>query len=529
MAYSIFRPVGYNPPQAPQQDQDPVRAFLSGIGAAGLNENGQPIGSTGGLISINNDQYGQLQRLMQPAPAVNRAGSMDRSQGAIGANPFATLNKTLGLNLGAPFEGSAMKQATDSLPAMTQVAGAMAGMGEQDMAARFAQRMQETGGMPIPGTPEFQARSRAAENIYNQMQGQPSAFMPTPQNPQKMAYMGDNPGPTGQQVLAAGGQELTGYGGTKISGQAGPNGNQFFLRQNPATAFMPPSRPAQPSQPAAPAQPSAMQQAAGQYQQAVASLTAPREPAAPSGYRANPDGSLAFIPGGPADPATQRPNLTQTQRNAEYTVQQGIIAGTIKPEDKEEAVAVFSQELMGRAPKMPTPERDQALGNAKYLQSLDALNALVDTSVKSGGDDFGPIANRAKRWVGSAFGTYKNARDIEQGYKEAGSTKAFGEGGKQLTETEKEMTFGQIGSPTDDDFPDRLALHRSRVANVATLQLERLKASPYRFTSDGQAAIAQLEKALAGATGGAESVGVNRKPAAGAQRPLKIMSIKRVN
>lgn len=205
--------------------------------------------------------------------------------------------------------------------------------------------------------------------------------------------------------------------------------------------------------------------------------------------------------------AKSKSKLTQTQRNAEYAVDSGIKAGYIKPEDREQAIAVASTQLMGRFPAFPTNERDMAVGNAKYMQSLDALNALAQESAASGRDDFGPVANRVKKIIGSVTGGFPEARRLEQVYKEAGATKAFGEGGKQLTETEKALTFGQIGSPTDNDFPQRLADHRARVANVIELQLQRLKDGPHQYTPDGQAAIRQLEKALAGATGGAGSVG----------------------
>ena len=443
-----------------------------------------------------------------PAPVARPVQQGQAPAGA--ANPMDTLNKRLGLNLGDPYQNSAMKQATDAMPQSDQLANGLRQAGGTAGISRWSTIMQDTGGLPDPTRPDFQQRQQAGIALFNRLQqqglmdSQPSGFMP----PSRDAYTGGGDSVTGQQALAAGGAELSGYGGTRVSGTPGINGgpNRFMLRQNPDTipaegSFTPPSNPVQ-------AGPSAYQQSLSRYDAALAAMSKPKDNA-PSGYRSNPDGSLSFIPGGPADPATARPNLTQTQRNAEYAVEQGIISGAIKPEQKEEAVAVFSQELMGRAPKFPAPERDTAIGNAKYLQSLDALSELVDQSVTAGDNDFGPVANRAKQWVGSAFGTFPQARAIEQAYKEAGSAKAFGEGGKQLTTTEKEMTFGQIGSPTDDDFPDRLSLHRSRAMNVAQLQLERLKSSPYRFTSEGQAAIGELEKALAGKTGGKQSVQKN--------------------
>jgi hypothetical protein len=53
-----------------------------------------------------------------------------------------------------------------------------------------------------------------------------------------------------------------------------------------------------------------------EYQKEIRQAGASNINAAPSGYRLNPDGTLAFIPGGPADPANKPPNEV-TQQNAE--------------------------------------------------------------------------------------------------------------------------------------------------------------------------------------------------------------------
>lgn len=225
--------------------------------------------------------------------------------------------------------------------------------------------------------------------------------------------------------------------------------------------------------------------------------------------------------------ASKNNSMTQTQKNAKYAVEMGLKTGNIKPDQADEAEAVFGQQLMGRAPALPQSERDQAVGNAKYINSLKALNKLVKGSVASGADDFGPIANRFKTVVGGMNGAYPTARAIDQVYKEAGATKAFGEGGKQLTNTEKDLTFGQIGAPTDNDFPARLDTHMERVIQQATLQLERLKASPHRFTADGQAAIGQLEKAIASIDGSDAAPTAPGQPAAAPASGFKILSVRK--
>jgi hypothetical protein len=484
---------------------DPFQQFLASIGANRLDSAGRPVGSTGGAVAVSPDQEQQLAQFRAPAQASGgpvAAAAPAQGQGApTQANPLSKLNSALGLNIGAPFQGAALRQATDSMPAATQMAGAFGQLDETRKAALIAQRIQDAGINLDPTQPGFEAQKRAAEGIYNSMQGGQPGGMFTPQP--ITAYA-----PTGlrDRAIGANGGEVAGAGGVMVStrGTNAEGGNRFMLRSGPKPPDGLTGRPAPVQQPVQAQQGTTPLQ---QQQEAYRAALAPKEDV-PSGYRMAANGKdYEYVKGGPADPSTKTQNLTQTQRNAEYTVEQGIKAGAIKPEERDEAVAVFSQEIMGRAPKFPSTERDTAVGNAKYLQTLDALSELVQQSVDSGSDDFGPVANRAKRWSGAMFsGLGKKARQIEQTYLEAGSAKAFGEGGKQLTTTEKEMTFGQIGSPTDDDFPERLAAHRERAANVATLQLERLRASPYRFTSDGKAAIGQLEKAIAGLTGGKQSV-----------------------
>lgn len=222
------------------------------------------------------------------------------------ANPMDTLNKTLGLNLGDPYQNSAMKQATDAMPQSDQLANGLRQAGGTAGISRWSTIMQDTGGLPDPTRPDFQQRQQAGIALFNRLQqqglmdSQPSGFMP----PSRDAYMGGGDSVTGQQALAAGGAELSGYGGTRVSGTPGINGgpNRFMLRQNPDTipaegSFTPPSNPVQ-------AGPSAYQQSLSRYDAALAAMSKPKDNA-PSGYRSNPDGSLSFIPGGPADPSKQ--------------------------------------------------------------------------------------------------------------------------------------------------------------------------------------------------------------------------------
>lgn len=274
-------------------------------------------------------------------------------QGAPAANPLGKLNQILGLNIGAPYQGSAMRQATDALPANVQVAGALGEQQDQQKAAIFAQRMQESGGMPVPGSPDFAQRSQAAKLMYDQIYGQQQ-----PGNP--MGAFGQpstSYAPTGLRgrVLAAGGQEVQGIGGAMVS--ATPNaqgGNSFMLRQGAQQSqFIPPSQPMQAQVPAGPsaaamqflqdgidpnvmapppvrqegmagamppAQPGAspIAQAQGQYQQAIAAMNAPRKNVEP-GFEPDPNkpGAVRPVEGGSVDlkqkEAAQKEQLRQRQ------------------------------------------------------------------------------------------------------------------------------------------------------------------------------------------------------------------------
>jgi hypothetical protein len=222
---------------------DPYQQFLASIGANRLDSAGRPVGSTGGAVAINQDQEQQLASMRQPQGVP--AGGAQAPQ----TNPLSKLNSALGLNIGMAYEGSKLRQATDAMPAGVQVAGALGQQNDQNRAAIFAQQMQERGGMPVAGSPNFAEQSRTAELMYQKIYGQGQqggTFMPQGRD----AYMGGGPAPTGTQVIAAGGQPVTGYGGTQISGQVGPNGNnQFFLKQGPQPPAGISSRPAPVQQP----------------------------------------------------------------------------------------------------------------------------------------------------------------------------------------------------------------------------------------------------------------------------------------
>jgi hypothetical protein len=299
--------------------QDPYQQFLASIGAARLDSAGRPIGSTGGSVAMSPGQEQQLAQFRAPAQASGgpvAPAAPTQGQGAPAqANPLDFLNKTFGTNIGAPKQGIAMQQATDSLAPTVQMGQAFQDLGEQNQAAVIAQRIKDAGLNLTPGLPGFNQQKQAAEGIYRQVMSQNqaqqgNAFM-RPGN----AYMGEGPAPTGAQVLAAGGEPVTGYGGTQISGRAGPNGNnQFFLKQGPQPPAGISSRPAPVQQPAQVQQgPDPLVDAQRQYRDAVT----PRvKDNAPSGYRSNPDGTLSYIPGGPADPsrsAPAKPNLGTDQ------------------------------------------------------------------------------------------------------------------------------------------------------------------------------------------------------------------------
>lgn len=272
-----------------------------------------------------------------PAPVARPVQQGQAPAGA--ANPMDTLNKTLGLNIGAPYEGSMMRQATDAMPAPVQIAGALAGQQDQQKAAQFAQAMQERGGMPQPGSPYFAQQTKVAEAMYNQIygqQGQPGNLQGAFGQP-STSYA-----PTGlrSRVLGAGGAEVEGVGGAMVS--AAPNaqgGNSFMLRQGQPSSFMPPSvarapaaqAPSGPSaaamkflqdgidpnitapapmrqpvvaaapqpvaQPAQPA-PSALQSAQQEYQARLKAMTTPQsKPNLGTDQEMGPDGRARYIPG----------------------------------------------------------------------------------------------------------------------------------------------------------------------------------------------------------------------------------------
>ena len=272
-----------------------------------------------------------------PAPVARPVQQGQAPAGA--ANPMDTLNKTLGLNIGAPYEGSMMRQATDAMPAPVQIAGALAGQQDQQKAAQFAQAMQERGGMPQPGSPYFAQQTKVAEAMYNQIYGQQGQ----PGNGQgAFGQPSTSYAPTGlrSRVLGAGGAEVEGVGGAMVS--AAPNaqgGNTFMLRQGaPRSQFMPPSAvqapapvaqaPAGPSAAAmqflkdgidpnvmAPAQvrrdgmvmapppasqstPSALQSAQQEYQARLKAMTTPQsKPNLGTDQEMGPDGRARYIPG----------------------------------------------------------------------------------------------------------------------------------------------------------------------------------------------------------------------------------------
>lgn len=273
-----------------------------------------------------------------PAPVARPVQQGQAPAGA--ANPMDTLNKTLGLNIGAPYEGSMMRQATDAMPAPVQIAGALAGQQDQQKAAQFAQAMQERGGMPQPGSPYFAQQTQVAEAMYNQIYGQQGQ----PGNGQgAFGQPSTSYAPTGlrSRVLAAGGQEVAGIGGAMVS--ATPNaqgGNSFMLRQGaPRSQFMPPSAVQAPAPVAqAPAGPSAaamqflkdgidpnvmapasvrqdgmvmapppasqpaygaLQSAQQEYQARIAAMNAPKasKPNLGTDQEMGPDGRARYIPG----------------------------------------------------------------------------------------------------------------------------------------------------------------------------------------------------------------------------------------
>jgi len=293
------------------------------------------------------------------------------------ANPMDTLNKTLGLNLGDPYQNSAMKQATDAMPQSDQLANGLRQAGGTAGISRWSTIMQDTGGLPDPTRPDFQQRQQAGIALFNRLQqqglmdSQPSGFMP----PSRDAYMGGGDSVTGQQALAAGGAELSGYGGTRVSGTPGINGgpNRFMLRQNPDTipaegSFTPPSNPVQ-------AGPSAYQQSLSRYDAALAAMSKPKDNA-PSGYRANPDGSLSFIPGGPADPAMTAPRPSKPNLGTDQE---------IGPDGRARYIPGSEGEMKARdlADKAKLRQRNAADNARSVIRFIDA--AIPDVGLLTAG------------------------------------------------------------------------------------------------------------------------------------------------
>jgi hypothetical protein len=249
---------------------------------------------------VSPDQEQQLAQFRAPSQAIGgpaAAAAPAQGQGAPAqANPLSKLNSALGLNIGAPFQGAALRQSTDAMPAATQMAGAFGQLDETRKAALIAQRIQDAGINLDPTQPGFEAQKRAAEGIYNSMNGgQPGgSFMPQPIT----AYA-----PTGlrDRAIGANGGEVAGAGGVMVStrGTNAEGGNRFMLRSGPKPPEGLTSRPAPVQQPVQAQQgPTPLQQ----QQEAYRAALAPKDNA-PSGYRSNADGTLSFIPGGPADPS----------------------------------------------------------------------------------------------------------------------------------------------------------------------------------------------------------------------------------
>lgn len=268
---------------------DPIQAYLASIGATGFDPNGRPVGSTGGLVGLSPDQEKQLAAFRQPQQAP-----------AAPANPLDKLNGLLGTNIGAPVMGQRMEQAVSQLPGGVQIAGGLAQQNDAQKAALFAQRMQETGGMPVPGAPDYEARARAAESIYNKIysqQGQGNAFIPQPVTTyaptglrEEVLWRGQNDG--GSAAMGAGGV-LTSYEGKNAAG-----GNSFMMRQGAQSSFMPQPVSRLSSLPAN-----------GPSEAAMAFLRTGEAPADPTMGRFQPPSSVA--------PVAQQtaPNALQTAQN----------------------------------------------------------------------------------------------------------------------------------------------------------------------------------------------------------------------
>jgi hypothetical protein len=196
-----------------------------------------------------------------------------------------------------------------------------------------------------------------------------------------------------------------------------------------------------------------------------------------------------------ADAAAKNALLTPAQKNAMASVQAGIKAGYIKPEDEAAAMAAYEQ-WGGHAQAFPTTERDSLTFNTMTAQGLKALNDKVQ-AVKDPDGMFGPLDFRTANVIGKFTGGQKDAREIAQQFEEVSKGRAFALGGKALTPTELQANLSQIGSPNDSDFKDRLGTYNSRVVRDIRLQRDRLAQGPYRFTPEGNAALRELDQVLA--------------------------------
>ncbi len=221
---------------------DSFQTFLKRTGAAGLDPNGRPIGSTGGMIALNADDERELASYGR-GPVASSNGT---TAGAGTTNVFANLNRILGTNFGEVAQPLAVRAAVDDLPANQQIAGGLKRTRNQAQAALIAQRIADAGGLPDPSMPAWQQaqQQKVAEAIYNRSQVKPgdNRFLP-PGN----AYIGSDP-TLRSRAIAANGAEVAGAGDVMVS--ASPNaagGTNFSLRQGstiPKSVFMPPSVPA---------------------------------------------------------------------------------------------------------------------------------------------------------------------------------------------------------------------------------------------------------------------------------------------
>jgi hypothetical protein len=435
--------VNYNEFLSMATQADPFQQFLQSIGAARLDSAGRPVGITGGAVAVSPDQERQLAQFQQPQGS---ASGVQGAPPATQANPLAKLNSALGLSIGMAYEGSQLRQATDAMPAGVQVAGAMSQQNDQNRAAIFAQKMQESGGMPVLGSPDFSERSRAAELMYQKIYGQPESntFM-QPRN----AYMGGPGGPNASQVLAAGGKELTGFGGTQISGQAGPNGNRFFLRQGPTPPAGLASRPAPSTLPASgpstaatnylrtgsapvineeqvtatveqvqPAQaaqrPSALQSAQQQYNQTIAAMSAPKTKLAlEQGFMEDPNrpGTTIPIPGSDAERKRQAEATANTERENQATERaNGVVAkvNEILPQLNSLTTGPMAAVTRG-IPGTPAYNVEELKKPIQSALTIDTLSAMRAAS-KNGASGFGQLTDKELNLLNTAVENLNTAQ-----------------------------------------------------------------------------------------------------------------------